>query len=153
MTYDSLRTSRSHVVRQQLRTVRIIHASQKKIIFGARRARTNCFTCSIKPAYARQFKIFLRTTMRLKARDPRSKHIKLDTLFACAMCEVHASDAFNGQCKSLPDAYAHRDQRTAPPSRANSCHGEKWQASVDQLSSDDLTRVPSRTLPSEPFPK
>src|SRR5258705_6959474 len=80
MTYDSLRMSRSHVVRQQLRTVRIIHASQKKIIFGARRARTNCFSCSIKPAYARQFKIFLRTTMQLNAHDPRSKHIKLDTL-------------------------------------------------------------------------
>src|ERR1700704_4567687 len=80
MTYDSLRMSRSHVVRYQLRTARIIHASQEKIIFGARRARTSCFTCSIKPAYARQYKSFLRTTMRLKAHDPRSKHIKLDTL-------------------------------------------------------------------------
>ena len=49
-----------------------------RIIFGARRARTNCFTCSIKPVYARQFKSFLRTTNRLKTHDPRSKHIKLD---------------------------------------------------------------------------
>ena len=70
MTCDFLRKSRSHVVRQQMRTVQIIRASQKRIIFGARRARMNCFSQSIKPAYTRQSKIFLRTTTRLKSPDP-----------------------------------------------------------------------------------
>ena len=74
MTYDFLRTSRSPVVRQQLRTVLIIPASRKRIIFGARRARTNCSTCSIRPACTPSFRSFLRSTMRLKARAARGNH-------------------------------------------------------------------------------
>jgi hypothetical protein len=30
-------------------------------------------------------------------------------------CPAHISDAFNGQCKTLPDAYAHPDQGTLRP--------------------------------------
>jgi hypothetical protein len=36
---------------------------------------------------------------------------------------VHASNAFNGQCKSLPDAYAHREQRTLRPRLVQSPNG------------------------------